>query len=93
MLISSSGPLALAAGYRVPVLMSTAFHRAFGDAPGLFDLTTNALSLRISQFYDDARFREACQSFVDWLRISRMWPSVATQFRELYGRLSSREAP
>lgn len=54
--MSSSGPLALAVGYGVSVLMSTAFRRSFSDAPGLFDLTPNALNTQVGRFYDDPQF-------------------------------------
>jgi len=85
--MSSSGPLALAIGYNVPVLLSDAFRDAFPDAPGYFALNTGGLTRAVVDFMTDRSARSGHVAFIDKLRNLRNWPRVAREMIATYERL------
>ena len=87
--MSSSGPLALSAGFDVPVLMSSSFAKLFPDAPGMFSLAPGAVTQAASKFFDDNAHRDKCQQFISRIREQRLWPKVATQISRIYSSLGS----
>lgn len=87
--MSSSGPLALAMGFDVPVLMSTAFERLFPRGPRMFELQPGALTCELSRFFDDAATRSQARAFVDGVRANRSWRTVAQALAAVYQDLAA----
>jgi len=85
--MSSSGPLALAAGYDVPVLISRVLRCALPEAQISFDHKPNELVRAINQFFDDARARVLSYEVLERLRISRSWSTVAHSLCYVYAEL------
>ncbi len=85
--MSASGPLALAAGYDVPVLLSEAFIHAFPDAPAHFALTPGALNCALVNFMVNGDLRLAYKKFISRLREERSWPRVAANLIAVYQQL------
>ena len=87
--MSSSGPLALAIGYDVPVLMSEAFECLFPGAPCFFRLQPGRLAQALGRFFDDPDMRTRSRDFINDIRSVRSWPTVASALSMLYEELSS----
>jgi len=87
--MSSSGPLALAIGYDIPVLMSEAFECLFPQAPCFFRLRPGRLAHALGRFFDDPDMRTRSRDFINDIRSLRSWPIVASALSTLYNELSS----
>jgi glycosyltransferase involved in cell wall biosynthesis len=87
--MSSSGPLALAIGYDIPVLMSEAFESLFPQAPCFFRLQPGSLAQALGGFFDDPDIRARSRDFINAIRSVRSWPVVANALSTLYDELSS----
>jgi len=86
--MSSSGPLALAIGYGLPVLLSAAFQRSFPHAPTFFKLEPGALAESLDAFFDNEDgLRSRSCAFLSELRERRAWPNVVKALREVYETL------
>lgn len=88
--MSSSGPLALAVGFDLPAIFSSAFKQSFPDAPSFFELKPGALTEAVSNLFENQDVRDKTQAFIKDLKFRRSWPVVASSLLTLYDRLSSK---
>ena len=84
--ISASGPLSIAAGYGVPVLVSRCLAME-KDAPFAFDPTAQGIEDAVQRFFDDERVRSESALFVKRLSERQSWQAVALRHAVLYGSL------
>lgn len=85
--ISASGPLALAAGYGTPALLSS-FLAPHTDATFAFEPTASGIVSAVDRFFDDASVRDEARRFVAALGRSNDWKNVAEHHLDLYRTLS-----
>jgi hypothetical protein len=84
--ISASGPLSIAAGYGVPVLVSRCLAME-KDATFAFDPTAQGIEDAVQRFFDDERVRSESALFVKRLSERQSWQAVALRHAVLYGSL------
>ncbi|HTV74105.1 MAG TPA: glycosyltransferase family 4 protein [Candidatus Acidoferrales bacterium] len=85
--VAASGPLALALGNDVPVLLSNVFAGSFPEAPLLFEPTSVGIQNAVERFFADPQARDDLQQFWANVRRERSWRSVAQALRRVYTAL------
>jgi len=85
--MSASGPMALAISHDVPVLLSDRFSNAYPAAPGMFVPEPGQITDAVCSFFEDTARQAACRAFVRSLAAERTWPAVARAFINVYENL------
>lgn len=79
--LSSSGPMAISIAYNLPYLASTVFRNTISEKAILFELKSNGLKNKLSDFFDKE------QPNVDYVakqKNERIWPKVADMTLDIY---------
>jgi len=85
--MSASGPMALAASHGLPVLLSNKFSGSYPAAPGMFVPERGRIADAVCSFFQDPALQAASREFVRKLSAERAWPEVATAFIDAYENL------
>lgn len=85
--MASSGPMSLALGYGLPVLMSDRFAVSYPGYVGTFSLRPGALAAKIREFFGSAELRGDAQAFLTAERERAAWPRVAADLVRIYQEL------
>lgn len=88
--IAASGPLVLALGHGVPVLLSSVFASDFPDAPLLFDPKPAAIARTLERFFASDDDRRKVQNYWHLVAAERSWVRVAIRIQHMYARLSAK---
>lgn len=83
--ISASGPLALAAAYGTPVILSRLLAKG-EDLCFAFDPTPEGIEGAVNAFFDGIDVRRQSRAYVLRLREERSWSKVARRMLALYGQ-------
>jgi glycosyltransferase involved in cell wall biosynthesis len=86
--IAASGPLALALGYGVPVLLSNVFRDDFPDAPCLFKPDPHGIAEMVEIFLSDEKKRREIRAYWAHVASQRTWKQVACDLKSAYMRIA-----
>ncbi len=84
MSMSSSGPMSIGLSYKIPILLSSAFHDALPSFPGMFRPVPQEIASAVCRFFDDKSLRQAIEQRCNVLRNERAWPNVAHRVHAMY---------
>lgn len=88
--ISSSGPMAIAIGYKKPFLASTSFEKVISDKKILFEKNPKNLADKLKSFFENkTEFRHEIEN----LREERSWENSGKKTYRLYSQLFYGEQP
>ncbi len=82
--MSASGPLALAASYGIPILLSEVFSDGHSGCPHIFAIRAGAMAACVRRFFGSQQERRRAEEYVAHLRESTSWETVAHRMRRLY---------
>lgn len=82
--ISSSGPLALAASYRRPFLVSASFRDVVNSNEIVFRNDPRELADKIDLFFKDSAFSSRMAKYTEDFRNERLWTGISKETHQLY---------